>query len=133
MRGAGLSKADLEAVLRPPTDEDVRAALRRFVSGVRGAYGSRVQGIFLFGSRARGDHRDDSDADVAVVLADGDWEEWRERRNLNRLAEAAEAASRVDIQPWPIAQSAWLAEDAASATPLARSARRDGRNLEIVA
>ena len=31
-------------------------------------YGGRLRGVVLFGSRARGDHRADSDADVAVFL-----------------------------------------------------------------
>jgi predicted nucleotidyltransferase len=125
-----ISEAELRAALREPTDEEVAAALARFVSAVRASYGDRVHGIFLFGSRARGDHRADSDADVAVVLADGDWEEWRERRRLNRLAEIAEAASHVDIQPWPISWTEWMSADSAATTPLSRSARREGRRLE---
>lgn len=32
-------------------------------------YGDRLKGVYLYGSYARGDARDDSDIDVAVVLA----------------------------------------------------------------
>jgi predicted nucleotidyltransferase len=31
-------------------------------------FGDRLRGLLLFGSRARGDHRVDSDADVAVFI-----------------------------------------------------------------
>jgi predicted nucleotidyltransferase len=39
----------------------VKAALER-------AYGDRLVAIYVFGSRARGDHRPDSDLDLAVIL-----------------------------------------------------------------
>ena len=37
---------------------------------LRASYGERLKGIVLFGSRARGDHKEDSDYDVAVLLSD---------------------------------------------------------------
>lgn len=44
--------------------------LRRFASEARAFYGPRLERLVLFGSRARGDHRPDSDYDVAVFLHD---------------------------------------------------------------
>ena len=44
-------------------------ALAAFADGVRAAFPGRVVGIELFGSRARGTGRDDSDLDVFVYLA----------------------------------------------------------------
>jgi len=41
-------------------------------------YGDRLKGVYLYGSYARGDARDDSDIDVAVVL-DGEVIGWHER------------------------------------------------------
>lgn len=40
---------------------EVKAALAN-------AYGARLAGLYVFGSRARGDHRPDSDLDLAVIL-----------------------------------------------------------------
>lgn len=40
-----------------------------FADRMRARYGSRFQGLVLFGSRARRDHRPDSDLDLAVILA----------------------------------------------------------------
>jgi predicted nucleotidyltransferase len=44
--------------------------LKRFRAALDELYGDRIERIVLYGSRARGDHRDDSDYDVAVFLDD---------------------------------------------------------------
>lgn len=44
--------------------------LKRFRAGVNETYGDRVARVVLYGSRARGDARPDSDYDVAVFLRD---------------------------------------------------------------
>ena len=51
---------------RPPDDP----ALNRFRAAVAEIYGDRLERVVLFGSRARGDARPDSDYDVAVFLRD---------------------------------------------------------------
>jgi predicted nucleotidyltransferase len=44
--------------------------LRRFRATLAETYGSRLERIVLFGSRARGDHRPNSDYDIAVFIRD---------------------------------------------------------------
>lgn len=44
--------------------------LDRFRAALDRAYGQRIERVVLFGSRARGDARPDSDYDVAVFLRD---------------------------------------------------------------
>jgi predicted nucleotidyltransferase len=44
--------------------------LSRFRAALNSAYGTRIERVVLFGSRARGDARPDSDYDVAVFLND---------------------------------------------------------------
>jgi predicted nucleotidyltransferase len=57
-------------------DIDLRMAtvdnpvLRRFRTALDEVYGERIERVVLFGSRARGDARPDSDYDVAVFLED---------------------------------------------------------------
>jgi predicted nucleotidyltransferase len=57
--------------------------LRRFRAALDEIYGERLERVVLFGSRARGDARADSDYDVAVFLRD-----LTDRpAELNRLAD----------------------------------------------
>src|ERR1700690_1611096 len=66
------------------TDPTQPPAMRRFAAAVRALYGDRVERIVLFGSRARGDAREDSDWDVAIFLHDlGDW--WTEAEPLGAV------------------------------------------------
>lgn len=44
--------------------------LKRFRAELDALYGDRIERVVLFGSRARGDAREDSDYDVAVFLHD---------------------------------------------------------------
>ena len=41
-----------------------------FKSGLKTVYGSRLKGLYLFGSYARGEQKDESDVDMLVVLDD---------------------------------------------------------------
>src|SRR5216683_7114543 len=60
-----------------PTKLKEDPVLTRFRAAVREAYGERLERVVLYGSRARGDHRPDSDYDIAVFIHDpGDlWDE----------------------------------------------------------
>ncbi len=57
--------------------------LARFKQELVALYGRRLKKVLLYGSRARGDHRPDSDYDVLVVLEEP-LDFWPE---LHRLAE----------------------------------------------
>jgi predicted nucleotidyltransferase len=46
----------------------IDSVLSRFRAALDEAYGSRIERVVLFGSRARGDARPDSDYDVVVFL-----------------------------------------------------------------
>lgn len=119
----------LEEILRPPTEEEVGHALRRFAAAVRARYGSRLRGLYLFGSRARGDHKPDSDADVAIILADGDWRFWDEKMSLVDLAFDIGVDHRLYLQPWPFSESEWREPERSRRAGLLHSARRDAQAL----
>jgi predicted nucleotidyltransferase len=106
-----------------------RQALNAFVAAVRRHYGSRLHDIVLFGSQARGDARPDSDADVAVILEDGDWRFWREKMALAALAYDALIEAGLFIQPWPIARGGWETPSKHHNRRFVEAVKRDVRRL----
>lgn len=75
---------------------EAKDALGRFCAALRGRFGARVRDLRLFGSFARGDHHEESDVDVLVVIADM---QERERREIFDVAEEEFFVSLVRIMP----------------------------------
>ena len=119
-----------DELLPPPTEEEVQRALRRFVADVKRHYGNRLTGLYLTGSRARGDHHPHSDVDVAVILEDGDWRSWDESGVLSDLSYGRLIEDGVDIQGVAIPASHWEEPSRHSNPSLVRTMRRDGKPLE---
>jgi predicted nucleotidyltransferase len=102
--------------------------LKRFRAALDEMYGERLERVMLFGSRARGDARPDSDYDVAVFLKDlkaGDLaNRWRE---LDRLADLrSKILYETDVF---IDAKAYHAAAYRDRTSLMREIRRDGVDL----
>lgn len=93
--------------------ERVKAELERL-------YGERLRRVILFGSRARGDAREDSDFDLAVVLDDyhGEWAEHEVLADVG-FDLGAELGSWVSL--WPLG-----ADDLTRPTLLMEDIRREG-------
>ncbi len=66
-------------------------ALRQLKRELEALYGERLKGLYLFGSRARGDAEPDSDVDVAVVLDDV-------QSVLAEIRRMSEVGSRISLQ-----------------------------------
>src|SRR5216684_7065417 len=97
--------------------------LTRFRAALDEIYGARLARVVLFGSRARGEARPDSDYDVAVFL-DVLPDRWAE---LDRLADLRvrfldETGAFFDAKPY-------LATAYRDATPLMHEIRHEGREL----
>ncbi|WP_210272583.1 nucleotidyltransferase domain-containing protein [Chthonobacter rhizosphaerae] len=120
---------DLTRLAQPPSDAAASDALGRVADALVERYGPTLVETVLFGSRARGDHRPESDADVAVVLAGGPWEPWQEKIALLPLTEEILDRWGLYVQFWIVSAEDWRDPDGASAPSLVRAIRRDARPL----
>ncbi len=99
--------------------------LKRFRTALDDIYGSRLERVVLFGSRARGNARTDSDYDIAIFLKSlPDSERWSE---LDRLAKLRvdfldETGAFFDAKPY----SSAAYEDR---SPVMHDIRREGLDL----
>ena len=110
-----------------------KSALKDFAEVVSEHYGSELEGIYVFGSRARSDHREDSDVDVAIVLRGTGWSFWDEMLRLVDLSYDALIETSLDIQPWPIAESHWRQPSLHQNPNLVEAAKRDARPISQAA
>lgn len=125
--------SDLAELLAPPRPDAVAQALEGYSSLVAAAYGDRLVGLHLFGSRSRGDNRPGSDADIAVVLAGFDGSALDEKMRLVDLGFDALTDAGLMIQPWPFTEGEWLAsEPRGRFGGLLTAARRDARPLTSI-
>jgi predicted nucleotidyltransferase len=117
-----------EYVLRP-SEAAIAAALDRLLVEGRRLYGERLLAAYLVGSRARGDHRPDSDVDVVFVLPDDGWDLRAERRKLSSVSYDLLVDDGVDVQTIPVRVTEWSEPERHRNPSLIRSMRRDARPL----
>ncbi|KAF0162356.1 MAG: DNA polymerase subunit beta [Rhodocyclaceae bacterium] len=85
--------------------------------------------LILFGSRARGDGRPDSDADVAVVLSEAHGDFMQTKLEMADMAFDVLLETGVLIQPLPIWQEEWSHPEAYSNPRLLENIQREGITL----
>ncbi len=123
--------------LFPPTAKPMRTndssaldpvtlgALRSFKHILAERYGSQLRALYLFGSRARGEHRPDSDADVAIFLDDAP-DPIGEQFELIECGYDILLDTGINIQPWVFAQSSLIDPDHHRAAHLVRTIQHEG-------
>ena len=97
--------------------------LQQFRAALTELYGDRIERVVLYGSRARGDAKPDSDYDVALFLK-GPTDTWEERDRIFELEESIRDATGADIRTIPLAAESWTKR-----TPLMHEIRKDGLDL----
>ena len=97
--------------------------MQQFRAALDQVYGERLDRVVLFGSRARGDARPDSDYAVAVFIRNPE-SRWDEIGRLARITTAIMVDSDAYISAKPFGAEAY--DDL---TPFMREVRRDGLNF----
>jgi len=110
---------------QPDIDPVTRSALTSFKTLLTARYGPHLKTLYLFGSRARGDHRPDSDADVAVFL-DQVTDPLAEQLDLIDEVYPILLDTGVNIQPWVFEQASLIHPAQHRAAHLVDSIRRQG-------
>jgi predicted nucleotidyltransferase len=99
-----------------PLDPLTQALIRAVRSRLEQLYGSRLKALILFGSRARGDFSEASDADLAIVLEPPMKRPYAVKCDIIDATYDLFLDSGIIIQPWPL-QTDWLDEPQASPYP----------------
>ncbi|MGB4674103.1 MAG: nucleotidyltransferase domain-containing protein [Azovibrio sp.] len=108
-------------------DHDTEEAVRRFLTLLAPSYG--MAGAIVYGSRARGTHRPDSDADVAVLLT------GEHQRLLPTTLAMADVAydvlleTGINISPLPVWVDEWEHPERFSNPALLHNIAREGVRL----
>ena len=100
------------------TEHAVRVFLARVPAELK------VERAILFGSRARGDHKPDSDADLALILERGN--EWPVLEALAGLAFDVLMDTGVLIQAVPISSQDWAHPEGFPRPGFLRNVAREG-------
>jgi uncharacterized protein len=97
--------------------------LRKFRAALDEVYGERIERVVLYGSRARGDARPDSDYDVAVFLTDLT-DRWNEIDRIVEIETHILWETGAVINALPFRAGAYQER-----TPLMHELRREGLDL----
>ena len=108
--------------LRPRLSPELLAALQDYVSAVRAELRPQLQRVILFGSRARGDARPDSDVDLMMANYPEERERWLVRKHV------VGATHRLTLKHQLVFGSvlARVADYEAETEPLYRQVKKEG-------
>lgn len=108
-------------------DHDTEEAVRRFLALIANRYD--MAEVIVYGSRARGTHRPDSDADVAVLLRGNHQRLLTVKRDMADAAFDVLLETGILISPLPIWLHEWQHPESYSNPALLQNIDRDGIRL----
>ena len=88
----------------------IEQLLSELKAGLAILYGNRLKGVYLFGSYARGDHDQESDLDILIIL-DDIVEFGTEIRRTGELASNLSLKYGISISRKFISEDRWLQGD----------------------
>ncbi len=108
----------------PSLPPAIELALERVKRALMQIYGDRLSAVYLYGSYARGDYREDSDIDLMIALK-GDVNPTQEINRLSKTLSDISLDYGLLIATYPVSE-AWLQERHG---PLFANVRREGVQL----
>src|SRR3989304_3300392 len=108
----------------PVPPATVQSALNTVKDALTSIYGRRLSAIYLYGSYARGDFRDDSDVDLMIALK-GDVNPGQEVDRLSKVLSDISLDYNLLISTYAVPEN-WIAERHG---PLFVNVRREGVQL----
>ena len=113
--------------IKPALDAETERATRAFMQRLKGKY-PVIEGI-LYGSRARGTHTAESDADIAVVMNGDHGNRWEPARELSGIAFDVMLETGIRVQAIPLWQSELKRPETFSNPALIENIKREGLRL----
>lgn len=108
-------------------DRDTEEAVRRFLALLRDRYS--MAGAIVYGSRARGTHSSDSDADVAVLLNGEHQRFLTTKLAMSDVAFDVLLETGINISPLPVWLDEWEHPETYSNPALLYNIAREGVRL----
>jgi len=94
------------------TRDEALRVVREFRARLAEIYGARLRGVYLFGSFARGEATEDSDIDVAVVLA-GTLNPYRESERTSAIFGELSQREHCLLVPFFLSEGEYEAQQSA--------------------
>jgi predicted nucleotidyltransferase len=110
-----------------PLDPATEKAVRAFLRSLEGRY--PIQEAFVYGSRARGTFRSDSDVDLAVILRGQAGSRYRVAGDMAGVAFDVMQATGVLVDPLPLWEDELTHPELFSNPALIEAIKRDGLHL----
>ncbi len=106
---------------------EVERAIALFLDAVRGEYA--VEEVRLYGSRARGDFRPDSDVDLAIVLRGPRGDIWKTAQAMSNITFDVVGETGIVVSALPLWHDDLDHPERARNPSLIRNIQRDGIRL----
>ena len=113
--------------VRPALDAETERAARAFMQRLEGKYPA-IEGL-VFGSRARGDHKPDSDADLAVILKGERGDRYKVSGDMAGIAFDVMMETGVLVDPLPLWEDELKRPEQFSNPKLIDNIKREGLRL----
>jgi len=113
--------------VRPALDAEMERAARAFMQRLEGKYPA-IEGL-VFGSRARGDHKPDSDADLAVILKGERGDRYKVSGDMAGIAFDVMMETGVLVDPLPLWEDELKRPEQFSNPKLIDNIKREGLRL----